>query len=66
MPDALPDTTLPISRLETASTNGSNNGGGWGKWKMGRSSVKNFGHDPLTSITDGWTEVVARHRFIQE
>jgi hypothetical protein len=30
MPDALPDTTLPISRLGTGSTNGSNNGRGWG------------------------------------
>jgi hypothetical protein len=30
MPDALPDATLPISRLGTGSTNGSNNGGGWG------------------------------------
>jgi hypothetical protein len=29
MPDALPDTTLPISRLGTGSTNGSNNGRGW-------------------------------------
>jgi hypothetical protein len=26
MPDALPDATLPISRLGTGSTNGSNNG----------------------------------------
>jgi hypothetical protein len=31
MPDALPDATLPISRLGTGSTNGSNNGRGWGK-----------------------------------
>jgi hypothetical protein len=30
MPDALPDATLPFSRLGTGSTNGSNNGGGWG------------------------------------
>jgi hypothetical protein len=30
MPDALPDTTLPISRLGTGSTNGSSNGRGWG------------------------------------
>jgi hypothetical protein len=30
MPDAVPDTTLPISRLGTGSTNGSNNGRGWG------------------------------------
>jgi hypothetical protein len=30
MPDALPDTTLPISRLETGSAKCSNNGGGWG------------------------------------
>jgi hypothetical protein len=30
MPDALPDATLPISRLGIGSTNGSNNGGGWG------------------------------------
>jgi hypothetical protein len=30
MPDALPDATLPISRLGTGSINGSNNGGGWG------------------------------------
>jgi hypothetical protein len=30
MPDALPVATLPISRLGTGSTNGSNNGGGWG------------------------------------
>jgi hypothetical protein len=30
MPDALPDATLPISRLGTGSTNGSNNGRGWG------------------------------------
>jgi hypothetical protein len=30
MPDALHDTTLPISRLGTGSTNGSNNGRGWG------------------------------------
>jgi hypothetical protein len=30
MPDALPDATLPISRLGTGSTNGFNNGGGWG------------------------------------
>jgi hypothetical protein len=34
MPDALPDATLPISRLGTGSTNGSNNGGGWG-YKVG-------------------------------
>jgi hypothetical protein len=31
MPDALPDATLPISRLGTGSTNGSNNGRGWGQ-----------------------------------
>jgi hypothetical protein len=30
MPDALPDATLPISRLGTGSTNGSTNGRGWG------------------------------------
>jgi hypothetical protein len=31
MPDALPDATLPISRLGTGSTNGSDNGRGWGR-----------------------------------
>jgi hypothetical protein len=30
MPDALPGATLPVSRLGTGSTNGSNNGRGWG------------------------------------
>jgi hypothetical protein len=39
MPDALPDATLPISRLGTGSTNGSNNRRGWGKIKR-KSMVK--------------------------
>jgi hypothetical protein len=41
MPDALPDATLPISRLGTGSTNGSNNGRGWG-----------FTHNLMPKYTD--------------
>jgi hypothetical protein len=41
MPDALPDATLPISRLGTGSTNGSNNGRGWGLKKTDKHSLHN-------------------------